>query len=161
MPTLSATTAAAKLIVTFPSVVGVIVAVYWFALTALKLLTVAFTTLTSCSAKPITSSLNTKVAVKLLSLNKLLARDDVMVTVGEVLSTTKVLEGPTLPANLVTFLAVLLAMLTPSVPSPVMFESVIVAVVDSPLSTDIVALAEPVLFKVIAEGVKFTSVTSE
>ena len=76
------------------------------------------------------------------------------------LSTTNGVDGPAPPASLVEFRAVLLPILTPNVPSPVIFESVIVAVVLSPFVTTAVAFASPVLLSVTAASVKFTCVTS-
>ena len=116
----------------------------------------AFAAVMSVMAKPVTPSLNVKVAVKLLSLKLLAEREEDIVTPGCVLSTVKVEDGPALPAIFVEFLAVLPFMLIPNVPSPVMLDSVTVALLVSPLVTVTTALGVPVLFRVIADAIRFT-----
>ena len=80
------------------------------------------------------------------------AGEYVIAAVGAVLSTVNVVLGPAAGAVFpAVSVAVPAAMEIPRVPSPVMLESVTVRVVPEPL-TPIVALAVPVLFKVMLPG---------
>ena len=78
-----------------------------------------------------------------------------METEGAVLSTVKVVLGPAAEAVLPTVsLAVPEAMLIPSVPSPVMLDSVTVREEPLPETETLPALAVPVLFTVTLEALK-------
>src|SRR5438552_658777 len=100
------------------------------------------------SLKAVADSLTVNVNVIGLLVNSVTTLG-VMVIVGLVLSTVKVVLGPAAGAALFAVsIAVPAAMLMPSVPFPVMLEIVTVRVVPEP-ETPNVPLAVPVLFRVM------------
>ena len=101
--------------------------------------------------KPVTGSLKVKVAVKGVLI--VAATESVIATVGFVLSTTNVPEGPAAAAEPPELcLAVLEATDIPNVPSPVTSDNVIVRVLVPEPDTPTVALAVPVLLSDIADS---------